>query len=237
VWIGFRPDAVTPGLSEREIAGDDLRRPQAQPHQLGGIIEIKDTQIVRQLVGSERSLRAGHLRKVQHRWFPAREVAESLAACGFGQTRQVPNVIVRVVDTAAALGTMLIQRMPWLAGSNGGQIREDAVGQHSGGTDPGFGVEGFQHRRRTRQLQHIDGAGTAEVAVGAFEPRRCGGFAPDQACSGEHMLEVDEQWRGGRTGPFVTFDPSRRLRAIHADQFSEPRAAEGVGQIADAGSG
>ena len=149
VWIGFRPDAVTPGLSEREIASDDLRRPQAQPHQLGGIIEIKDAQIVRQLVGSERSLRAGQLRKVQHRWFPAREVAESLAARGFGQTRQVPNVIVRVVDAAAALGTMLIQRMPWLAGSSGGQVREDAVGQHSGGTDPGFGVEGFQHRRRT----------------------------------------------------------------------------------------
>jgi hypothetical protein len=40
------------------------------------------------------------------------------------------------------------------------------------------------------------------------------------------VLEIDQDWRGGRTGPLCAFDPSRRLRPVYPDQFSEARAAE-----------
>jgi hypothetical protein len=48
VRVGLRPDAVAPGLSHGEVADHDLGGSQSQPHQLGRVVEVEHSQIVRQ---------------------------------------------------------------------------------------------------------------------------------------------------------------------------------------------
>jgi hypothetical protein len=155
VRVDLRPDAVAPGLSHGEVADHDLGGTQSQPHQLDRVVNVEHSQIVWQLVDAHRPAPAGYLRKFEHRTIPARKVAEGFPACRFSEPREVPHVIVRVVDPPATLWSMLIEWMARVTRPCGRQVRKDAVSEQSDCSTPCFGVEGFKHRCRSGELQDL----------------------------------------------------------------------------------
>jgi hypothetical protein len=156
VRVCLGPDAVAPRLSDGEVADHDLGGSQPQPHQLSWVVEVEHSHIVGQLVDAHRPARAGYLRKLEHRRIPARQVAEGFPGCRFSEPGEVPHVVVRVVDPPAALWSMLIEWMARLAQPCGRQVGKDAVSEQSDCSTPCFGVEGFKHWCRSRELQHVN---------------------------------------------------------------------------------
>lgn len=115
-WRGcLGPNAVRPPGCDCQVAGHHLGRAQAQVDEAVWIVEVADPQIVGQLVDAQGSSGAGHQRELEHGVGPAGEVAERLAARGFGLVADVPNVVVGVVGSATALWLVLVERVARLA--------------------------------------------------------------------------------------------------------------------------
>jgi hypothetical protein len=192
VRVDLRPDAVAPGLSHGEVADHDLGGSQSQPHQLGRVVEVDHSHIVGQLVDAYRPASAGYLRKFEHRTIPVRQVAEGFPACRLGEPRQVPDVVVRVVDPSATLWSMLIEGMARVTRPCGRQVGKHAVSKQSDCSTPCFGVEGFKHGGGSGELQDVNRSGTVEVAVGAAQPSCRRSLPPDQSRTGNDVFQIDQ---------------------------------------------
>ena len=129
---------------------------------------------------------------------------------------------------------MFIQWVTGLSRLGGGQEREYAVEQQSGCPAPGFGVKGIEYRSRSLDLEHIDGSRALKVTVRADHPGGGSGFPPDQSSAGKHVLEVDEQRRGGRARSFLAIHPARRLRSVDLHDVGQTGPAEYGDQVAHA---
>lgn len=157
------PDFVSPGLSDRCVACHDLRRPQVESNQLRGIIEVQDSERVGKGERSQRPPRSRYQRKLEHRVIPGRKVSEDFPTRCFRISRDVPDVVVGMVDTSATLRSVFVERMARLAWLGGVQIREDAIDEHSGCSAPHLAVQSVQNSRGAVYAKRVQRAGPAEI--------------------------------------------------------------------------
>src|SRR4051794_10581372 len=98
-----------------------------------------------------------------------------------------------------------------LPGRGGGQVREDAVEQHSGVGAAQRGVERVDDLRRSARDENVDGSGAIEVAVRGLKPRNGDGWLPEQQRAGEDVVEVGEAAGGVEAGDLLAAAPPRGL--------------------------
>lgn len=157
------PYSVSPRPCDRCVAGHDLRRPQVEANQLGRIVEVQDSEGVGKGERPQRSPRSRYQRKLEHRVVPCREVSEDFPTRCFRVSRDVPDVIVGMVDTSAPLRSVFVERMARLAWLGGVQIREDAIDEHSGCSAPHLAVQSVQNSRGAVYAKRVQRTGPAEI--------------------------------------------------------------------------
>lgn len=220
------PTPGTAGPPAPTTAGGD-----PTPTPLRRIIQVENPQVIRQL---EHPQSAANPAATGTRASnpPSRAKLPTLSPPGrLSQPRQVPDVIIRVIDPAAALRSMLVQRMARLSRRRGRQEWEDAIDEHSGCPAPGLRVQRFEHRGGPRQLQHLERPRPVEVRVRAFEPSPGRRLTPHQTSTCQHMLEVDQQRCRPRPRSLLALDPPRGLGPVHPDDRRELSSTELTGQV------
>src|SRR5690606_14995195 len=130
-----------------------------------------------------------------------------LSAGGVGFAGDIPDVIVRMIGSAAALRRVFVERVSGLARFGLRQVREDPKDQHSGGSAPHLGIERFENSARAFRAEYVQGAGAGKECVAALHPDARRFATPHQSSSRIDVFEVDEGGGRGGTGTLLAGGP------------------------------